>query len=333
MNENPWGSEETEFFYSLTPDKILDAVEILGFKVTGRALQLNSLENRVYEIEIENDNAKEKADNFVIAKFYRPGRWNKDQILEEHNFLLELSNQDIPVVTPILYEDETLFKLEESSIFYSLFKKCSGRNIAEIPDENLEQVGRLIGRMHSVGASKAFKYRIKLNTQNYGFNHISFLEKENLIDLNLKSQYIDVANQICKIAEELLSNFKTHRIHGDAHIGNLLIGREGFFWVDFDDSLTGPPVQDLWLLAPGRDDEAKFLRDKLLTGYEQFNTFDNSSLKLIEPLRALRMIHFSAWIGKRFEDPSFKKVFSDYGTYNYWNEQLRALREILRLIS
>jgi Ser/Thr protein kinase RdoA (MazF antagonist) len=333
MNDNPWGSKETEFFYSLTPDKILDAVEELGFKVTGRALALNSLENRVYEIEIENDKAEEKADTFVIAKFYRPGRWNIEQILEEHSFLLELSNQDIPVVTPILYEDKSLFTLKEGSIFYALFKKCSGRNLAEIPDENLEQVGRLIGRMHSVGASKVFKHRIELNTKNYGFNHINFLENENLIDINIKTQYLEVANQICKITEELLSKFKAHRIHGDAHIGNLLSGREGFFWVDFDDSLTGPPVQDLWLLAPGRDDEAKFLRDKLLTGYEQFNTFDNASLKLIEPLRALRMIHFSAWIGKRFEDPSFKKVFPDYGSYNYWNDQFRALEEILRLIS
>lgn len=329
---NPFGGKETEFFYKLTPDVVLNAVEKCGLTLTGRVLQLNSMENRVYEIEIEAPEAKEKADTFVIAKFYRPGRWTKEQILEEHEFLFDLEKQEIPVVVPIKVEEESLFYEDDIKIYFSLFKKCGGRNIAEIEDSDIEIVGRLIARMHNVGAVKEYNQRITINASSYGSKHLEYLENANLIDLNLKSNYLNIANLIVEKAKKVLNSKSNIRIHGDAHMGNLLKGRDGFFWVDFDDSLMGPPVQDIWLLIPGRDDYSIKQRDALITGYLQFRDFDFQSLNLIEILRALRMIHFSSWIGKRFEDPAFQKVFSEYGTYSYWLSELNSLEEIARLI-
>lgn len=328
---NPFGGKDTEFFYKLTPDVVLNTVEKCGFILTGRVLQLNSMENRVYEIEIDVDDAKEKADTFIIAKFYRPGRWTKEQILEEHEFLFDLEKQEIPVVVPIKVGEESLFFEDNIKIYFSLFKKCSGRNISEVQEDDVEIVGRLIARMHNVGSVKNYEHRITLNASTYGSKHLEYLEESNVIDLNLKSSYLSVANSLVEKAKDSLANYHNIRIHGDAHMGNLLKGRDGFFWVDFDDSLMGPPVQDIWLLIPGRDEYSVTQRDALLSGYTQFRDFDFQSLKIIELLRALRMIHFSSWIGKRFEDPAFKKVFSEYGTYNYWLSELNGLEEISRL--
>jgi Ser/Thr protein kinase RdoA (MazF antagonist) len=329
--------EETKYFYELTPEKILSAVEETEFRCTGRILTLNSMENRVYEVEIEvpdEDKLKSISEKFRIAKFYRPGRWSKDQILEEHRFLQDLEAQDIPVITPIKFEDgTTLKKTKESDIYFAVFPKCGGRIPEEFNDQQLEIIGRLLARLHNVGASKKFKYRLELTPETYGLKNLEFLLSSNSISLEVKKNYEATVREIAKITGGLFRGLESIRIHGDCHLANILWGNNGPFLVDFDDTLSGPPVQDLWLILPGRDEEAQRQLDVMLTAYESMRHFDRASLKLIEGLRALRIIHFSAWIAKRWKDPAFQRAFTEFGTERYWQEQLATLNEQLSLIS
>lgn len=336
MSENnlsAWGSLETKFFYELTPDKILDAVETFGFRCTGRCNALNSMENRVYDVEIESE-SKLKTDHHKIIKFYRPGRWSKEQIQEEHEFLNDLLEVDVPVIAPIKNSSgETISELAGMKIFFALFPKAGGRNPQELNDEQLPIVGRLLARMHNVGAIKEAKHRIKLTPDTYGRQSLSFLIQQNILPENIKDRYSFLVETICDKADRLFEKYPAQRVHGDCHFGNLLWSENSPFWVDFDDCVTAPAVQDLWLLFPGRDEYSVEQLTKLLRAYEQMREFDWESLELIEPLRALRMVHFSAWIGKRWEDPAFKRAFVEYGTVKYWNEQLSLLEEQLGIIS
>lgn len=334
-SDTVWG-EATQFFFSLTPDKILDVIEEgTGLACTGRVLALNSMENRVYEVEVETDKApKNPSDKFKIAKFYRPGRWSQEQILEEHQFLQDLEDNEIPVVAPIRFKDgSTVQKLANSSIYFSLFPKISGRSPDELNFEQLEQVGRLLARMHQVGASRPANHRINLNPKTYGLDNLNYLLSGHKIPLEFQGRYQAAAEEICKLAAPQFAKQQPFtRVHGDCHLGNLIFGSMGMFWVDFDDMVVGPPVQDLWLMLPGRDDYSKRQMDRLLCGYETMRTFDNRSLKLVEILRALRFIHFSAWISKRWEDPAFPKAFAFFGSNQYWQEQTESLEEQLLLI-
>jgi Ser/Thr protein kinase RdoA (MazF antagonist) len=335
MSVSAWGGKDTQFFYNLTPDRVLDAVEAsTGFRCTGRSFALNSMENRVYELEIELDEKpKNPSDRFVIAKFYRPGRWTKEQILDEHKFLFELVDSDIPVIAPLTFLDgESLHTLKEFNIYYAVFPKCGGRSPDEIEGEDLERVGRLLARIHKVGQANPATHRIAINTETYGINSLKFLFDAKLLPPEIESNYRSTVESICKIAEPFFRTAPIQRIHGDCHMGNLLFGREGYFFVDFDDMVMGPAVQDFWLLIAGRDESAMRRLNTLLDAYESFCNFDRASLKLIEPLRALRFVHFSAWIGKRWKDPSFPKAFPDYGTARYWQEQLNDLQQQLSLI-
>jgi len=330
-----FGNEATKYFYELTPERVLSAVEELGVSCTGRVLTLNSMENRVYEVEIELDDPdpKNPSEKFRIVKFYRPGRWSKEQILEEHEFLADLKEHEIPVVAPLLFPDNsTVRTLADLNIIFSVFPKVGGRNPDEFTDEQTLQIGRLMGRMHAVGKAKKASNRITLSPQTYGLNNLEFLLNSNFIPNSIIKPYQDVVKQICDLSTPLFESATNQRVHGDCHMGNLLWGREGPFWVDFDDMVTGPQMQDLWLIVPGRDSEAKEKFEILLEGYEQMCHFDRRTLKLKEPLRALRFIHFSAWIGKRWEDPAFKRTFISYGTDPYWQEQLGDLKDQLELI-
>lgn len=332
---NPFGTEATKYFYDLTPEKILTAVEDVGLKCTGRVLTLNSMENRVYEVEIEVDDEtlKSPSERFRIVKFYRPGRWSRDQINDEHQFLMDLKECEIPVVAPLTFLDgQSVMTMSDLGIHYAIFPKVGGRNPDELTDEQLTQIGRLMGRMHGVGRSKDAQHRIKLNPETYGLNNLAFLLSADLIPTSIRPKYEQVVKEICQISEPLFKTARSQRIHGDCHMGNLLWGSEGPFWVDFDDMVVGPQMQDLWLIVPGRDEESQRQLSLLLTGYEQMCDFDRATLKLFEPLRALRFIHFSAWIGKRWEDPAFKRTFINYGSDGYWQEQLNDLYEQLDLI-
>ncbi len=331
---SPLGSPETQFFFEITPDRILDAVETTGVRCTGRCLALNSMENRVYEAEIElEEPAKRPADAFRIIKFYRPGRWTREQIADEHRFLLDLVEHEIPVVAPVKDADgETLFQVPGFDIFYAVFPKQGGRNPQELDDEQMLQVGRLLGRMHNVGALRKAESRLTVSPASIAGSSLEFLLSSGTLPPEIRDQYSMLVQSICDIASPWFEQEPVQRIHNDCHFGNLLWSDQGAFFVDFDDMAQGPCVQDIWLLLPGRDDYAKQKMSLLLDGYEQMRSFNYGSLRLIEPLRAMRMIYFTAWIGKRWEDPAFKRAFVEYGTPKYWREQIVQLTEQLEFV-
>ena len=328
---------ETEHFFALTPDKILDAVEKVGLRCTGRCLALNSMENRVYEVEVEvaDDTlpARDPA-RFRIIKFYRPGRWSEKAILEEHSFLLDLASEDIPVVTPLKFDSgKTLELVPGIGIWCSVFKKIAGRTPQELNTEDLLRLGRLLARVHTVGASRESKHRLHLTPITYGRDNLKFLLDSGVIPEDVRTHYVTAVEKICAISESLFEGVRTQRIHGDCHMGNIISTDKELFLVDFDDMVIGPPVQDLWLVIPGRDDDAKEKLGVFLNGYEEMRHFDRETLNLIEPLRALRYIHFTAWIARRFADPAFQRVFTRFGTAEYWREQLYDLHEQYQIIS
>jgi Ser/Thr protein kinase RdoA (MazF antagonist) len=325
-------SSETKFFFELTPERILDAVEEIGVRCTGRCLQLNSMENRVYEVEIELDAAPvSPAERFRIVKFYRPGRWSKEQIGEEHRFLLDLKRAEIPVVAPLEFPDgSTLRRVGELEIYYAIFPKVGGRSPDELDGEQLMWLGRLLARIHTVGAQQEATQRLRLNPATYGIDNLKYLIDSGVVPRESQAAYRGVVERLCTLVEPWFHEVKTQRIHGDCHLGNILWGREGPFFVDFDDMVVGPCVQDVWLIVPGRDEQQL---QSLLSGYELMRPFDRNSLRLIEPLRALRFVHFSAWIARRWHDPAFQRVFPNFGSGGYWGEQLADLNEQLSIIS
>ncbi len=326
----------TEFFFELTPERVLAAAEASGLRCNGRCLALNSYENRVYELELEEDETNEKLHPIArkrVAKFYRPGRWNRKQILEEHQFLLDLKENEIPVVAPLVFRDgSTLQEMKDAKIWYALFPKVGGRIPDELDDEQLHWIGRLLARIHSVGASKESRHRMTLTPDTYGRMNLAFLLKENWIVEEFRERYEKAVKEICNLADPLFKRLLMQRIHGDCHLGNLLWGAEGPFFLDFDDMLRGPPVQDFWLLIPGRDEEAKAKLEVLLEGYEEMRSFDRSTLKLIEILRALRFVHFSAWLARRWKDPAFPRAFPEFNTLQYWRDRTTDLEQQLALI-
>jgi Ser/Thr protein kinase RdoA (MazF antagonist) len=336
MTHTAWGNRETSYFYSLTPDKVLSAVETAGYRCTGRTMAMNSMENRVYDVEIDLDGEKaaSKSDHFRIVKFYRPGRWTREQIQEEHDFLRDLRDNDIPVVAPeVLENGKTIGIVPEVEIFYSVFPKVGGRSPDEMDGQQLEIVGRLLARLHGVGRIREAKSRIPIDEVTYGVNNLKYLLDAQTIPLDLKSRYQKAAEEVVKLADPLLKRFPKQRLHGDCHLGNLLWGPQGPFWVDFDDMVVGPCIQDIWLVVPGRDAYGIEQREILLDAYSSMNTFDRASLALIEPLRALRFIHFSAWISRRWKDPAFPRAFPNFNSWDYWNEQTLDLEEQVRLIA
>jgi Ser/Thr protein kinase RdoA (MazF antagonist) len=324
-------------FHNLTPEIILRAAERFGVVCTGGIFQLNSMENRVYQLEVETESADLPAtssERFRVIKFYRPSRWTKDQILEEHQFLLDLQEVEIPVVAPIVNEEkQTLLTCDTTGFFFTLFPRQGGRVPDEPSHEQAEQLGRLMARVHAIGAQKAAPHRLQLSPEVYGQQNLEFLLTQNLVAAELRGAYEKVVQDLIAKMTPLFKGVPFQRIHGDCHLGNCIWGTNGPFLVDFDDMVQGPPIQDLWLMLPARDLETRATFESILSGYEMMRHFDRSTLRLIEPLRALRIIHFNAWIGKRWEDPAFKRVFVHYGTPQYWNEQVQDLREQLGTIS
>lgn len=328
-----WGDQATQFFFELIPELVLDSIEsAYNCRSTGRVFQLNSMENRVYEIELEEPHAD--LGRSIIAKFYRPGRWNRDQIEAEHNFLQELKHDEIPAVAPLVNDHgETLFEMSDQKIYFTAFPKVGGRSPDELENTEYQQVGRLIARLHNVGAVNPDAKRIRISPETFGTTNLKYLLENRHIPIEIKSAYKDCVNRILETAAPGFERSEYIRIHGDCHFGNLLKRDNVYFWVDFDDMLIGPAVQDLWLLLPGRDEWAQEKLRHFLMGYEQMRPFDDASLKLIEPLRALRLINFSAWIARRWEDPAFQRAFPLFKDNRYWHEQLNDLREIEHIVS
>jgi Ser/Thr protein kinase RdoA (MazF antagonist) len=305
-------------FFELEPHVVLDAIEDFGVQVTGFCLQLNSYENRVFEVHLENGKK-------VVAKFYRPGRWTADQIKDEHLFLKELADEGIPVVCPLAEEESGHTILETHGIYYSIFPKQYGQSPQEFLPGQLKKLGRTLARMHNVGSRKPAPYRKSLLVEDMGDPALDELQR--WIWPDLRTEYNDFAETVFDRIRRPLREMQHIRIHGDCHRGNLLWNTEDFFLVDFDDFLNGPVVQDFWMLTGGEKGEDEL--DEILSGYDELRKWDDSEWELVPWLRALRLIHYSAWIGKRWEDPSFQRLFPQYKDYMYWLEELGQLKKIV----
>lgn len=310
-----------EYFYNLTPDIIIRAIESSGLDPTGHCMALNSYENRVFDLKLSDD-------RHIVSKFYRPGRWTREQIMEEHEFLLELKRDEIPVCAPVPFSDgKTLHEIE--GIYYAIWPRTGGRAADELSDSALQTLGRLLARIHNMGAVKEAPHRITLSGENYGLRPLAFLLENDFLPPDCKDRYVDAVHEIVKIYDTLSRDVPFHRIHGDCHHGNLLYGDEGWFFLDFDDFLTGPAVQDVWMLVPARDKEGLRQRAVFLDAYRLFRDFDVSWLRLVEPLRALRFIRYSAWLARRWDDPVFPASFPHFGTESYWQNETADLEDQL----
>ena len=308
-------------FATLSPDLILDAVDSLGIKTDGSLLVLNSYENRVYQLGV-NDAPP------LVVKFYRPNRWTDEQILEEHAFVEALANAEIPAVPAIQINHQTLFQY--SGFRFSLFTKHGGRAPELDRKGVLEWIGRFVGRIHSIGAIQPFQHRPRLDIESFGEVPSQYLLASEFIPLELREVYRGVVAQALdgiKRCYERAGDVDLIRLHGDCHMGNLLWTDEGPHFVDFDDSRMGPAVQDLWMMLSGSPEEMKQQMNQILLGYEDFFDFNLQELYLIEALRTLRLIHYAAWIAARWDDPAFKTAFTWFNTQQYWQDRILELRE------
>ncbi len=315
-------------FYELTPDHVLDAVEKAGFLPTGRYLQLNSYENRVFDVWLETQER-------LIAKFYRPQRWSLEAILEEHSFLQELRDADIPAVAPLLQKSTKNPQLrtlsEHHHLWVGLFPRAIGRMPDELLPKDLVSIGRLVARIHNVGSKKIAKSRPTLSAKTYGWTSLELLRQ--WVAPEVWPRYESAATEILNILESELSQSSFLRIHGDCHKGNLLLSDKAnaaseYFIVDFDDFCNGPAVQDIWMLLSGDPDSEDEELSAFLEGYESLREFNDEELSLMLPLRGLRIIHYAAWIAKRWTDPSFPRIFPQFQDYTYWAEETESLERI-----
>jgi Ser/Thr protein kinase RdoA (MazF antagonist) len=318
-------------YSKLSPEVVLDALEAVGHRCDGRVLALNSYENRVYQIGTD-DGAP------VVAKFYRPGRWSDAAIREEHAFSIELATQEIPVVAPLLRDGpggapESLFV--HAGFRYAVFPRRGGRWPELGTAADREWVGRFLGRIHGVGRASRFVHRNQLSLEDLGRNARDFVLDGGWMPDYLATKYLDLTETLLEEVEAQASGWggaRLGRILGDCHRGNILWTDQGPHFVDLDDCLMGPAIQDLWMLLSGSQPNMRSELTDILHGYEQFLPFDRRELALIEPLRALRMIHYSAWLARRWDDPAFPRAFPWFAEPRYWEEHYRALDEQLAAV-
>lgn len=308
--------KESDFFYRLTPDEIIDAVSKLGLDPSGHVAQLNSMENRVFDLRLESG-------KHIVTKFYRPGRWSRAQILEEHDFLYELAEDEVPALGPMAIGGETLFS--EQGIFFAIWPRTGGREPEELSEIDLQILGRLLARLHNTGAAKKMTERPRFGTERFLKSPLAELRQRGFLGANFADEYTALVSEIEAAYDARAAHLPQLRIHGDLHKGNILNGSEGWFLLDFDDSLTGPALQDVWMLFSGEDGRA---RDTFLEAYREFREFDARWLDAAEILRAMRIVHYSGWIARRYEDPAFSAAFPDFASDAYWEEEIRILREI-----
>jgi Ser/Thr protein kinase RdoA (MazF antagonist) len=310
----------TADFELLVPDQIMDAVEeASGRRLSGLILPLPSYINRVYEVQDEEGGR-------LIVKFYRPGRWSLAALQDEHDFVGECAADEIPVIAPlVLPGGETLAEIE--GIFFALFPKRQGRPLEINDDEEWKRVGRLVGRVHAVGRRADAPDRTRLHPSVFMQEHLRQLRDGGFITPRLRDEFAGVAGHILDLIVPLFDEVEFHRIHGDCHGGNLLNRPDdGLVLIDFDDMMMGPAVQDLWLLLPDRADRCARELGLLLQGYEQFLEFDDRTLRLIEPLRALRIIYYLAWCSRQLEDYTFRSTHPDWGSENFWRREIVDLQ-------
>lgn len=310
-------------FYRLDPESILGAFERAGLEVECTVTFLNSLENRVVRVQ----NAQGER---WVGKFYRPLRWSKQALLEEHQFLSELQQEGLPVVCPLSWPGgsgkyTTLGTIQD--IYFAVFPFQQGRSPDELTPALAYQIGALIGRLHQVGIKGGgrFRHRPMVGPSYWARQALDILEQEAVVPGQLWPQYRDTVLKLISVVEGLFSGRQCLRIHGDLHRGNVLISSQGPVLVDLDDCATGPAVCDIWLLAGGRDNESIELRELMLEGYQSVRPFDRSELALIEPLRALKFVHYAAWLTRRRKDPAFARLFPATESYGFWRQELEEL--------
>lgn len=315
-------TEDKHPYERLTPDLVMDCAESVGFKCDARIIALNSYENRVYQIGVEDDEP-------VIGKFYRPNRWSDEQILEEHLFTQELEELEIPAVPPLkLTNDNTLCQHE--GFRFAIYPRKGGR-APELDDmETLPILGRFIGRIHAVGRSSSFQYRPALTVSSFGYDSRNYLLENDFIPAELLIPYETLTVQLLERVEEIFNQFdylSPLRLHGDCHMGNVLWRDQIPHFVDFDDARSGLAVQDLWMLLSGERDMQTIQIKKIMEGYTDFCDFDPIELNLVEPLRTLRIMHHSGWLAKRWSDPAFPRAFPWFNSERYWSDHILELRE------
>ncbi len=311
---------ESDLFLTLTPERVLDAVEAAGVAVRPLCYPLNSFENRVYEVELADRSR-------VVAKFYRPQRWSEAEILEEHRFLSELDAEEIPVCPARPFPDGSTLATTEGGIFYTLFDRKGGRAPAELDARGAARLGMLAGRLHVVGARRPDADRLHLTSDAYVRRDLDWLEDSGIVPRRLAARYFKAGHAIADAYERMSAGVAVLRLHGDLHLGNVLDRDGELRLLDFDDCMIGPAVQDLWLALGGRDAATTVLRETFLESYEQFRRFDRSELRLIEPLRGLRMAHYAAWLARRWHDPIFPKNWPHFGSEESWERETVDLEE------
>jgi len=317
-------------YSGLTPDTVLDALASAGFAGDGRMLALNSYENRVYQVWLED---AESAQRSIVAKFYRPGRWSDAQILEDHAFTAELAEREIPVVAPLPAVEKTLHEFR--GFRFAVYPRRGGRTPELEDPDTLEWMGRFIARIHAMGATRPFAERPALDIETFGREPRGWLLANNFIPADLLEAWRSAADlALAGVARcyERAGEVRALRLHGDCHAGNVLWTDDGPHFVDFDDCRSGPAIQDLWMLLSG--DRASMTRQlgDVLAGYEDFHDFDPRELHLLEALRTLRLIHYSAWLARRWDDPAFPAAFPWFNTQRYWQDRILELKEQISLM-
>lgn len=307
-------------FQNLNPERIADALADVGVNPQSGLLALNSYENRVYQF-IADDNQR------YVAKFYRPARWSDAQILEEHQFTQELLDEEVPAVAPLQLGGSTLHNYQDYR--FAVFPSVGGRAVEPGDLDQLERIGRQIGRLHAVAKQRPFANRPNLSYQEFVADAMATLRESPLLPDNLQEAFWAIAEPL---AEQLkrtdLSAFTQQRLHGDCHLGNMLLRDDQLMFVDFDDARTGPAIQDLWMMLAGDDRAERTLQlDVLLEGYQEFCDFNSKETLLIEPLRSFRIIHYMAWLARRWNDSAFQQAFPWFAEQRYWEQQVLTLKE------
>ncbi|MBD1388052.1 serine/threonine protein kinase [Neiella sp. HB171785] len=313
-------------FAGLSPDTILDALESVGIYAQSGLLALNSYENRVYQLLAEDGRR-------YVVKFYRPGRWSQQQIVEEHQFALQLAAADVPVVAPLVFDGNTL--LPWQGYWFTVFPSVGGRTFDGDDFDGLERIGQQLGRLHQVGANELFQHRPSIDSSMLK-QAVAVLTEQAEIPDHLRQAFYPTLMQLAQAVEphvQSLAALPQLRLHGDAHLGNILIRDEVVNFVDLDDSRNGPAIQDLWMFLSGPRDQQLAQLDALIEGYEMFQPFDHGQFALIEPMRGLRMIHYMAWLTQRWCDPAFPRSFTWFNTMRYWEDQVLAMKEQLAALA
>lgn len=315
-------AEATFDFHALSPDLILEAIESVGiFPETG-LLALNSYENRVYQFRCDQGKR-------YVVKFYRPQRWSDEQIQEEHDFAIELANEEVPIALPLMHNGQTLHHFQ--GYRFALFPSIGGRAFEVDNLDQLEAVGRFIGRIHQYGSKQSFSHRESLTVDTLGTQSLHFLQQWAQVPTGIETPFFTVCEQVLDKVQQVWgkARFQTLRLHGDLHPGNILWTADGPSFVDLDDAKQGPAIQDIWMMLTGDKMQQRIQLETLVEGYEEFATFRAQELSLIEPLRALRMLHYNAWLAKRWQDPAFVMHFPWFGDIKYWEQQTLAFKEQL----